>query len=225
MEKKGEEKTRRGKRLAAGLPRGLFITFEGLDGSGKTTQVEMLASYLKKKRKKIEVVVTHEPGGTRIGELIRDILLNPGLKEMAHMTEALLYAADRAQHVEELIRPALNEGKVVICDRFIDSSLAYQGVARGLGLEGIRNLNEWAVGDLYPDLTFLLQVSYDTCRTRLAQEKADRLEVETEIFHSKVQEAYLTLAKFFSQRIVVIDGNDTPGNVHKEIVREVDRHI
>jgi dTMP kinase len=152
------------------LPRGkrLFITFEGVEGSGKSTQLNMLHAHLL--RMNMDVVSTHEPGGTRIGEDIRRILLDPANKEMHAMTEAVLYAADRAQHVYEVIKPAMNQGKIVLCDRYIDSTLAYQGVARRMGMEGIQNLNEWITEDLYPDLTFLLEIPYRVGLKRMQKE-------------------------------------------------------
>ena len=139
------------------------------------------------------------------------------------MTETILYAADRAQHVYQVIKPALDEGKVVLCDRYIDSSLAYQGVARRIGLEGVRNLNEWITDDLYPDLTFLLEIPYRVGMRRLAKRKEtlDRMEEEPESFHEQVQEAYKTLAKFFSHRFVILDGTDKPEKIHHLVMQEV----
>ena len=128
------------------MSKGLFITFEGGDGSGKSTQFRLFAEYLRNRG--FEVVTTREPGGTRISEKIRDLLLDPECTEMDNMTEALLFAASRAQHVEELIRPSVNAGKMVLCDRFVDSSIVYQGIGRGLG-DSVRVINEYAVGGLY----------------------------------------------------------------------------
>ncbi|MFW6113786.1 MAG: dTMP kinase, partial [Actinomycetota bacterium] len=144
-------------------------------------------------------------------------------REMQPLTEAILYAADRAQHVYEVINPALEQGKTVLCDRFVDSSLAYQGVAHRVGLEGVRNLNEWITDDLYPDITFLLEIPYRVGLKRVEQRKAraDRMEGQPEYFHEQVQEAYKTLAKFFSQRIVIINGADKPENIHHRIMQEV----
>lgn len=210
----------------ADVPRGhhgFFISFEGVDGSGKTTQANMLSAHLLQSN--YEVVTTHEPGGTRIGEMIRRILLDPKLEEMEPLTEAILYAADRAQHAAEVIRPALQSSKVVICDRYIDSSLAYQGVARGLGLEGIRNLNEWATNDLYPNLTILIKVPFETSLKRLPYGELDRMEMQSSSFHAAVQDAYLTLAKFFSQRVLVINGEEKPEVIHHHIMEEVDKHL
>jgi dTMP kinase len=204
-----------------GKGRSLFISFEGLEGSGKTTQVNMLHAHLL--RMNVDVVSTHEPGGTRIGEEIRRILLNPGFKEMHSMTETVLYAADRSQHYYEVIKPALDEGKVIICDRYIDSTLAYQGVARRVGMEGVQNLNEWITDDFYPDLTFLLEIPYRLGLKRVQERKKalDRIEGESQAFHEQVQEAYKTLAKFFPNRIKVLNGSDKPENIHHNVMQEV----
>ena len=205
------------------LPKGkkLFITFEGVEGSGKTTQLNMLHAHLL--RLNMDVISTHEPGGTRIGEEIRRILLDPTNKEMNAMTENILYAADRAQHVFEVIKPALNQGKVVLCDRYVDSTLAYQGVARRIGMEGIQNLNEWITNDLYPDLTFLLEIPYKVGLKRLEKRNrgTDRMESQPDSFHEQVQGAYATLAKIFSNRIVILNGADRPENIHHRVMQEV----
>jgi dTMP kinase len=199
----------------------LFVTFEGVEGSGKTTQINMLHAHLL--RKKVDVVATQEPGGTRIGEEIRRILLNPAHKEMHPMTETILYAADRSQHFYEVIKPALDAGKVVICDRYIDSTLAYQGVARRIGMEGVQNLNEWITDNLYPDITFLLDIPYRVGLKRLQERKRglDRMEGEVQAFHEQVQEAYKTLAKFFPQRFFILNGVDKPENIHHVVMQEV----
>jgi len=204
-----------------GKRKGVLITFEGVEGSGKTTQMNMLHAHLI--RMKVDVVATHEPGGTRLGEEIRRILLNPSFREMHPLTETVLYAADRAQHVYEVIKPALEAGKVVLCDRYLDSSLAYQGVARGVGLEGVRNLNEWITDDLYPDLTFLLEIPFRVGLKRLEKRNKamDRMEGQPESFHQQVQEAYRTLAKFFPSRYVVLNGADKPENIHHRVMEEV----
>jgi dTMP kinase len=203
----------------------LFVTFEGVEGSGKTTQLNMLQARLL--RMNLAVVSTREPGGTRIGKEIRHILLNPAFKEMHPMTETILYAADRAQHFHEIIKPALEEGKIVLCDRFIDSSLAYQGVGRRIGMEGVQNLNEWITEDMYPDLTVLLEIPYAVGMERMAERKRarDRMELQPETFHQQVQEAYKTLARFFSTRFVVIKGDDKPENVHQMVWQAVQPHL
>jgi len=211
----------RNNRETGGKGRRLFISFEGVEGSGKTTQVNMLHAHLL--RMNVEVVSTHEPGGTRIGEEIRRVLLNPDLKEMHPMTETILYAADRSQHYFEVIKPALDAGKVIISDRFIDSTLAYQGVARRIGMEGVQNLNEWITDDLYPDITFLLEVPYRVGFKRLQERKKvlDRIEGEGQAFHDQVSEAYKTLAKIYSQRFVVLNGADKPENIHHFVMQEI----
>ena len=211
--------------IRTGKVKSVFITFEGVEGSGKSTQMNMLQARLIRTNR--EVVVTREPGGTRLGQEIRHILLNPAFKEMHPMTETILYAADRAQHYHEVIRPALDQGKIVLCDRFVDSSLAYQGVARRVGMEGVQNLNEWITEDLNPDLTILLEIPYKVGLKRLSQRKRgmDRMESQPEGFHEQVQEAYRTLAKFFSHRYVVIDGANKPENVHHLVWQEVQKYL
>jgi dTMP kinase len=179
----------------------MFVTFEGLDGSGKSTQLQLLADRLVALGR--DVVATREPGGTELGEQVRDLVLHGG--HVAPWAEAALYAASRAQHVEEVIRPALERGAVVLCDRYVDSSVAYQGVARGLGLERVLDLNLVAVGGLLPDLTFLLLVDPDVAASRMNAER-DRLEREDAGFHARVEAGYRELAKQFPERIVTIDG-------------------
>jgi dTMP kinase len=210
-----------GERTLGGKARSLFISFEGVEGAGKTTQINMLHSHLL--RLKVDVIATQEPGGTRIGEEIRRIILNPSYKEMHPMTETILYAADRAQHLHEVIKPALDEGKVVICDRFIDSSLAYQGVARRIGMEGVQNLNEWITNDLYPDITFLLEIPFRIGLKRLQERNKglDRMESEAQSFHEQVQEAYKTLTKFFPQRFIVLNGAEKPENIHHQVMQSI----
>ena len=179
----------------------MFVSFEGLDGSGKTTQAELLRARLEAEGE--EVVTTREPGGTELGERIRELVLHGG--HVAPWAEALLYAASRAQHVDEVIRPALERGASVICDRYLDSSVAYQGGARGLGLERVLELNLAAVGGLLPDRTFLLLLDPSEVPARLRREH-DRLEREGDDFHAGVDAAYRELAARFPERIVVLDG-------------------
>jgi dTMP kinase len=190
----------------------MFVTFEGLDGSGKTTQVRLLAERLEKDGR--EVVVTREPGGTELGERIRDLVLHGG--HVTPWAEASLYAASRAQHVEEVIRPALERGSIVLCDRYIDSSVAYQGGARGLGLEQVLELNLAAVGGLMPDRTFLLLLEPGDAIGRLRREH-DRLEREGVDFHARVDAAYRELAERFPERIVVLDASLPPGDLAERI--------
>jgi dTMP kinase len=191
----------------------MFVTFEGLDGSGKTTQAELLHERLEAAGH--DVVLTREPGGTELGERIRDLVLHGG--HVAPWAEALLYAASRAQHVEEVIRPALERGASVVCDRYLDSSVAYQGVGRELGLERVLELNLDAVGGLLPDRTFLLTLDPAQVTARLAEQQPDRLEREGDDFHARVAEGYRELAERFPDRIVVLDGTRTP----KELAEEV----
>jgi len=191
----------------------MFVTFEGLDGSGKTTQAELLRERLEAEGE--QVVLTREPGGTELGERIRDLVLHGG--HVAPWAEALLYAASRAQHVEEVIKPALGRGASVICDRYLDSSVAYQGVGRGLGLERVLELNLDAVGGLLPDRTFLLALDPAEVTARLAEQQPDRLEREGDDFHARVAEGYRELAARFPDRIVVLDGTRPPDELAKEV--------
>lgn len=203
------------------LQRGLFIVMEGIDGCGKTTQVRMLAERLNKMGK--DVVVTREPGGTRIGEKIRDLLLSPENREITPRAETFLYAADRAQHVGGVILPALQKGKIVICDRFTDSTLAYQGGGRGIDIKLLSKINELATSGLYPDLVFILDVPPEIGMARL-KDKApvtDRLESENLSFYRRVRETYLVLAQSFSNCYRVIDGRLRPEEVHRQVWREV----
>ena len=199
--------------------KGFFVAFEGGDGAGKTTQMEALRKWLEARGE--EVIVTREPGGTEIGRHIRDILLDPEAKEMDSRAEALLYASDRAQHVAQVIEPALKEGKIVLSDRFIDSSLAYQGLARGLGLEEIYDISNWATGGVLPDLVLYLKVDPATGLARLEGE-VDRLEREDPTFHERVSVAYRKLTKKYPDRIVMVDANRSPEEVHDEIVKAVE---
>jgi len=186
------------------MDKGLFVTFEGIDGCGKTTQVTALRKSLEEKGTK--VIVIREPGATLIGEKIRSILLDNANCGMSSETEVLLYEAARAQIVNEVIRPALREGKVVICDRFYDSSVAYQGYARGLSLESIDSLNRFATGGLEPDLTFLLDLPAEAAwaRMNIREGSHDRLEIEGLGFMDKVRAGYLELAGKHA-RIITLD--------------------
>ncbi|MBQ9889953.1 MAG: dTMP kinase [Firmicutes bacterium] len=200
------------------MSRGLFISFEGTDGSGKTTQYRLFAEYLVSLG--YEVVTTREPGGTPISEKIRGIILDPENTEMDDMTEALLFAAGRAQHVAQLIRPSVEAGKIVLCDRFMDSSIAYQGYARGLG-DCVRIINEYAVAGMQPDLTFLLDLPPQAGRSRNVKAgKADRLEKQAMEFHSKVYEGYKKLAEIYPDRFIVIDADGSIEEVQARIRRE-----
>ena len=196
--------------------KGVFISFEGPDGSGKSTQVKMLYSYLLEKG--YPVVLTREPGGTPISEDIRKIILDPSNTEMDGMTEALLYAAARAQHVAQLIKPSVEEGKIVLTDRFMDSSIAYQGYGRDLG-DKIRIINEYAVAGMHPDLTFFLDIDPEEGLKRAKhREELDRLEKESLDFHKKVYEGYLALSKIYKDRYVIIDASASVEDISKKII-------
>lgn len=198
--------------------RGFFVAFEGGEGAGKSTQIEALKKWLEAHGER--VVVTREPGGTAIGRRIREILLDPGVAEMDARTEALLYASDRAQHVAEVIAPALKDGKIVITDRFVDSSLAYQGLARGLGLDEIYDISKWATGGILPDVVLYLKVDPKVGLERKRSDRpVDRLESEEEAFHERVSIAYRKLAKKFPERFVVLDGTQGPNELHDEVVK------
>ena len=207
----------------AGELSGFFFTFEGCEGSGKTTQVELLEEDLAERG--FEVLVSREPGGTAVGARIREILLDPEGTGIEPLAEALLFAADRAQQVAEVVMPALREGLVVIGDRFVDSSLAYQGVARGVGLEAVARLNEWATGGLEPTLTFYLDIPVEEALARKAGEGHDRIEGEPAAFHQTVREAYIMLSKLYSHRVVVIDAKASREEIHARVRREVERFL
>lgn len=199
--------------------KGLFITFEGTDGSGKSTQIGLLRSWLESKG--IEALLTREPGGTAISEKIRDIILDKENSEMSYMTEALLYAASRAQHVDQVIRPALNNGKTVISDRFIDSSIVYQGFGRQLG-EPVEIINKYAMGDCVPDVTFLLKLDPAKGIKRASGGVPDRIESEKISYHKAVYDAYLILEQKYPGRIMGIDASGSIENIHKEITDRID---
>ena len=190
----------------------MFITFEGLDGSGKSTQAELLRSRLDDDG--VQVISTREPGGTELGEKIRDLVLHGG--DVTPWAEALLYAAARAQHVEVVIRPALERGASVICDRYVDSSVAYQGVGRELGLDRVLDLNLAAVGGLLPDRTFLLALDVGEIAGRLDREH-DRLERESEAFHARAAAGYRELATRFPERIVVLEATRPADDLAEEV--------
>ena len=190
----------------------MFITFEGVDGSGKSTQVRLLAEQLRGEGR--EVLATREPGGTAFGEKVRELIL--GDDELAPWAEAALFTAARAQLVDQVIRPALARGQDVICDRYLDSSLAYQGLARGLGVERVLEVNLAATGHLLPDRTFVILVPLDQAGLRRGS-KPDRIEREGDDFVARVESAYRDLAGIFAERIVTVDGSRPPEEVAKEI--------
>lgn len=195
--------------------RGLFITLEGGDGAGKSTQIRNIESFFESKG--LVVVHTREPGGTPIGEKLREILLDKGNGEMQDVTEMLVYAASRAQHVRELIIPALEEGKVVICDRFTDSSIAYQGYGRELG-EQVEEVNARATGGLQPDITFWLDIDPETGRRRAGRAgELDRLELEQLDFHYRLYDGYKALLEKYPERIKRIDASRSIDEMRDEI--------
>jgi dTMP kinase len=193
----------------------MFITFEGVDGSGKSTQSQLLQRWLEEQGR--EVVVTREPGGTPLGEGVRALLLDG--PEMTPWAEAALFAAARAELVERVIRPALARSAWVVCDRYIDSSVAYQGIARGLGVGRVLELNLAAARGLVPDITFMLLIDPATARSRIGER--DRLEREDDAFVGSVDEAYRGLAAIFPQRIVSIDA----ARPEQEIAEEIHEHL
>jgi dTMP kinase len=203
---------------------GIFITIEGPDGSGKTTQIELLREYLEKKG--YDSVVTREPGGTVISEAIREIILNPEYKEMSYMTELLLYAAARAQLVNQIIRPALIEGKAVICDRFVESSAVYQGIGRGLGVSTVYEVNNYALGEVKPKLTIFMDLdAEDGIKRKKNQTELDRMEQEDIEFHKRVVEGYRKLSELYPERIVPIDATLSVEDIHSRIVSEVEKRF
>jgi dTMP kinase len=194
----------------------VLVTFEGVDGSGKSTQADLLRDWLQQEGR--DVVITREPGGTPLGERVRELLLDGD--DMAPWTEAALFAAARAELVERVIGPALAEGSDVVCDRYLDSSLAYQGVARGLGVERVLAFNIEAIRGILPDVTFLLLVDVDEARKRSAAAR-DRIEREGAAFLSLVDNGYRQLAGLFPQRIVALDA----GRPVHDIAKEVREHV
>ncbi len=203
----------------------MFITFEGVEGSGKSTQARKLANYFEGKG--LPVIFTREPGGTPIAEAIRSILLNKEYNSMYYLTELLLYAASRAQHTMELIIPALDQGKVVICDRYYDSTTAYQGYARGLDQEIINQINGLATQQLVPHLTFVIDVPVEVGLERIKDKRGDldRLELEQISFHQKVREGFLILAHANPDRIKVIKGVQEEAAVFAEILKYLEQKV
>ena len=202
------------------MKKGWFITFEGPDGSGKTTVSTAVTEKLQKAG--FDAVYTREPGGIDIAEQIRNVILDPANTAMDGKTEALLYAAARRQHLVEKVLPALQAGKIVICDRFIDSSLAYQGEGRGLGMDAILSINEFAVEGHMPDKTLYLDIDPQTGLDRIqGREKKDRLDQEKIDFHNRVCEGYRKVRERFSDRIIVIDASRQPETVIDDCVRKI----
>lgn len=196
----------------------MFITFEGPEGAGKTTILKIIAE--KMQLEGIDLVTTREPGGSKIAEKIREVILDKAHTEMNAKTEALLYAAARSQHFVEKIEPALEAGKTVLCDRFIDSSLTYQGVGRGLGIDAVYDINVFAIGDQMPDCTILFDLDPSIGLARINAHKdreVNRLDVESLSFHQSVREAYLKLADKYPKRIHVIDASKKVEEVVEQV--------
>ncbi|ACB59510.1 MULTISPECIES: dTMP kinase [Exiguobacterium] len=199
---------------------GTFITVEGPDGAGKTTQLQLLADRLTAEG--YEIVMTREPGGTRIGNEIRSLILNPDFQEMDEMTEILLYAASRAQHVNELIRPALAAGKIVLCDRFIDASIAYQGYGLGYTIEQVRSINQQATNHLTPDRTYLFDLTVSESKQRMMDRGAlDRIEQRDDAFRQRVYDGFMTLAVQEPERIQLVDANQSIESLQTELCKDV----
>ena len=204
----------------------MFITFEGGEGSGKTTCIKRIVEILEKEGN--SVVLTREPGGTPISEEIRNVILDKKNTDMDPRTEALLYAAARRQHIVQKILPSLKEGKIVISDRFLDSSLAYQGGARGLGIEEIYRVNQYATEGLEPDITFFFDIDPEEGLRRIASNagrEVNRLDVEKLAFHQTVRGAFQELAKRFPKRFVVIDASQKPDDVFNAVLKEIHQII
>lgn len=196
------------------MMQGLFITFEGPDGCGKTTQMKLLGEYFEKKGK--EVVLTREPGGKGLGEKVREILLNYD-GEVSDRCESFLFLADRAQNIDIIVNPAVTEGKIVLCDRHIDSTVAYQGYGRGLNIDRINMLNNLATNGKKPDLTLVFDVDVETSMKRVGKEK-DRMESAGIDFHNRVRKGYLELAKQEPKRIKVLDATKSIEEIHKDVI-------
>ena len=200
------------------MKKGLFITLEGADGCGKTTQLNLLKEYLTSKG--YEIVVTREPGGKGLGEKLREILLNYD-GEVSDRCEAFLYLADRAQNIDTIIKPAINSGKIVLCDRHTDSSVAYQGYGREQNIDNINMLNELAVNGVHPDLTIVFDIDTEISMARVGAEK-DRLESAGIEFHKRVRNGYLEIAKKNPQRIKVVDASQTIEDVQRDVIKIVE---
>lgn len=197
-----------------------FVSFEGPDGSGKTTIIKLLNEYLQDNG--YDVVLTREPGGSAIAESIRDVILDPENTNLSYQTEALLYAASRAQHFHEVIKPALAENKIVLCDRFLDSSLVYQGIARKLGVKNVLEINKFAIDDTMPDYTFFLDVDPLIGLERIRQNdtrEINRLDLEDDDFHQRVYEGYQQIVSDNQERFIIIDANNDIDQVLRDTIK------
>jgi len=203
--------------------KGIFVTFEGGDGAGKSTQIKKFTAYLEEEGRSF--ILTREPGGTALGDRIRQAVLDPNSGKVDERAETLLYLASRAQHVDEVIRPALEAGKIVVCDRFCDSTLAYQGIARGLGMDEMRKLNHFATGGLMPDLTFLLDADSVALEERRSRRRVlDRMELEKDGFQERVRSGFLELAALEPERIHKINALDSVGRIRWQIIEIFERY-
>lgn len=205
---------------------GLFFTIEGPEGSGKTTVAKKVVETLQKEGYK--VLYTREPGGVGIAEKIRDIILDVNNTNLDPRSEALLYAASRRQHLIEKVIPALEKGYIVICDRFVDSSLAYQGHARGLGIDEVYNINLFAINDCFPDMTILLNIDPEVGLARIMknrQEEVNRLDLEGMAFHKLVHEGYEIIKEKYAERFTLVDGNNTPEVVFDQVYKIIKNKI
>ena len=196
------------------MEKGLFITFEGADGCGKTTQLKLLAEYLTNKG--LEVVITREPGAKGLGEKVREILLNYD-GEVSDRCESFLFLADRAQHIDMIVNPAIEQGKIVLCDRHTDSSVAYQGYGRGLSIDRISMLNNLAVNGRYPDMTLIFDIDVETSMTRVGEQK-DRMESAGMEFFNRVRNGYLEIAKQEPDRVKVLDAKKSINEIHHDVI-------
>jgi len=204
----------------------MFITFEGGEGAGKSTAIKRIVEKLTSEG--YEIVLTREPGGTPIAEEIRNVILDKKNTAMDPRTEALLYAASRRQHLVEKVIPALKEGKLVLCDRFLDSSLAYQGGARGIGIDTVYNMNLFATEGMLPDLTILFDIKPEEGLARIAansQREVNRLDVEKLAFHNKVRDSFHELAKKFPERFVIVDASKGPDEVFEDAYKAIEDRL
>jgi dTMP kinase len=205
------------------MKKGLLIALEGPDGCGKSTQVQLLDKYFKEKG--FDVIRTREPGGTLISEKIRHIILDNNNSEMGSMCEALLYAASRAQLADEVIKPALDEGKMVICDRFVYSSMVYQGIGRDLGMEVVKTINDAALRGIEADLVFMISIPYEKgLERKRKQQELDRLENVGNDFHKKVFDGYSKISKTYD-KIIIIDGNQNIETIHEKIITHIEQKM
>ena len=204
---------------------GIFITFEGPDGCGKTSVIKLVADKLRNEG--FDVVCTREPGGGNVSEQIRKVILDVNNKDMDYTTEALLYAASRSQHLHDVVIPSLKDNKIVICDRFVDSSYVYQGFARNIGLDLVMNLNNLVVGEYMPNITILIDLESEKCMDRINRNNRakDRLDLESLDFHKKVRNGYLSLAEMFKDRIRIVNGDQTLENVYTDTYKIIESYI